>query len=61
MTTFSIYHPQLHSISGSCLLSPQLLGRCRCTCDDDIKMDLKEIGWEGVDWINFAQDRDKWP
>ena len=23
-------------------------------------MDLKEIVWEGVDWINLAQDRDKW-
>jgi hypothetical protein len=26
----------------------------------DIKMDLKEIGWQGVDWIDLAQDRDKW-
>jgi hypothetical protein len=23
-------------------------------------MDLKEIGWEGVDWINLAHDRDQW-
>jgi hypothetical protein len=23
-------------------------------------MDLKEIGWEGLDWIAVAQDRDKW-
>jgi hypothetical protein len=23
-------------------------------------MDLKEIGWESVDWIHLAQDRDKW-
>jgi hypothetical protein len=23
-------------------------------------MDIKEIGWEGVDWINLAQNRDKW-
>jgi hypothetical protein len=27
---------------------------------DDIKMDLLEIGWGGVDWIGVAQDRDKW-
>jgi hypothetical protein len=26
----------------------------------DIKMDLGEIGWGGVDWIVLAQDRDKW-
>jgi hypothetical protein len=23
-------------------------------------MDLREIGWEGVDWIELAQDRDQW-
>jgi hypothetical protein len=27
---------------------------------DNIKMDLLEIGWGGVDWIGLAQDRDKW-
>jgi hypothetical protein len=28
--------------------------------DDNIKMDLREVGWEGVDWIDLAQDRDRW-
>jgi hypothetical protein len=27
---------------------------------DNIKMDLTEIGWDGVDWIDMAQDRDQW-
>jgi hypothetical protein len=27
---------------------------------DHIKMDLREIGWDGGDWINLAQDRDHW-
>jgi hypothetical protein len=27
---------------------------------DNIKMDLTEMGWSGVDWINLAQDRDQW-
>jgi hypothetical protein len=27
---------------------------------DNIKMDLLEIGWGGVDWIGLAQERDKW-
>jgi hypothetical protein len=27
---------------------------------DDIKMDLREIGWDGVDGIDMAQDRDQW-
>jgi hypothetical protein len=28
--------------------------------EDNIKMDLREVGWEGIDWINLAQDRDRW-
>jgi hypothetical protein len=27
---------------------------------DNIKMDLIEIGWDGMDWIDLAQDRDQW-
>jgi hypothetical protein len=27
---------------------------------DNIKMDLREIGWDGMDWIDLAQDRDRW-
>jgi hypothetical protein len=27
---------------------------------DNIKMDLREIGWDEVDWTNMAQDRDQW-
>jgi hypothetical protein len=27
---------------------------------DNIKMDLKAIGWDGGDWIDLAQDRDQW-
>jgi hypothetical protein len=36
------------------------LGRPRCTWVDNIKMDLREIGWDGVDRIDMAQDRDQW-
>jgi hypothetical protein len=36
------------------------LGRPRCRWEDNIKTELKEIGWEGVDWILLAQDRDQW-
>jgi len=25
-----------------------------------IQMDLREIGWEGVDWLHLAEDRDQW-
>jgi hypothetical protein len=27
---------------------------------DNIKMDFREIGWDGMDWIDLAQDRDQW-
>jgi hypothetical protein len=36
------------------------LGRPRYRWVDNIKMDLLEIGWGGVDWIGLAQARDKW-
>ena len=36
------------------------LGRPRRRWDDNIKMDLQEVGCEGMDWIDVAQDRDRW-
>jgi hypothetical protein len=36
------------------------LGRPRRRWVDNIKMDLTEIGWDGIDWIDLAQDRDRW-
>jgi hypothetical protein len=35
-----------------------LIPRCRWV--DNIKMDFREIGWNGMDWIDLAQDRDQW-
>jgi hypothetical protein len=35
-------------------------GRPRRRWVDNIKMDLREIGWDGRDWIKVAQDRDQW-
>jgi hypothetical protein len=28
--------------------------------EDNIKMDLRELGWVGMNWIELAQDRDRW-
>jgi hypothetical protein len=36
------------------------LGRPRRKWVDNIKMDLREIRWDGRDWIDLAQERDKW-
>jgi hypothetical protein len=35
--------------------------RPRHRCEDNIKMDLQEEGCGGTDWIEMAQDRDRWP
>jgi hypothetical protein len=36
------------------------LGRQRYRCVDNIKIDLREIGWSDMDWIDLTQDRDQW-
>jgi hypothetical protein len=36
------------------------LGRPRRRWVDNIKMDRREIRWDGVGWIDMAQDRDQW-
>ena len=36
------------------------LGRPRRRWKDNIKMDLQEVGCEGMDWIELAQDKDRW-
>jgi len=36
------------------------LGRRRRRWEDNIKTDLQEVGCEGMDWIELAQDRDRW-
>jgi hypothetical protein len=36
------------------------LGRPIRRWEDNIKMDLREIGWGGMDWIDVAYDRNQW-
>ena len=36
------------------------LGRPRRRWEDNIKMDLQEVGGDRVDWMELAQDRDRW-
>ena len=36
------------------------LGRPRRRWEDNIKMDLQEVVCEGMEWIELAQDRDRW-
>jgi hypothetical protein len=36
------------------------LRRPRRRWEDNIRMDLREIGWGGMDWIDLDEDRDQW-
>jgi len=36
------------------------LGRPRHRWEDNIKMDLRRVGCRGIDWIELAQDRERW-
>jgi hypothetical protein len=36
------------------------LGRPRHRWEGNIRMDLREIGWEGVDWMQLDEDRGQW-
>jgi hypothetical protein len=36
------------------------LGRSRCRWLDNIRIDLREVGWSDVGWIDLAQDRNRW-
>jgi hypothetical protein len=36
------------------------LGKPKRRWDDNIKRDLREIGWGSMDWIHLVQDRDQW-
>jgi hypothetical protein len=35
------------------------LGRLRRWWENNIKIDFREIGWGGIDWLDLAQDRDQ--
>jgi hypothetical protein len=59
------YYSSLRALANSvCFLITvvhvQPLGRSRRRWENNIKMDQREVGWGGMDWINLAQDRDRW-
>jgi len=45
---------------GEDTLGKEPLGRPKHRWEDNIKMDLQEVGCEDMDWIDLAQDRDRW-
>jgi hypothetical protein len=50
----------VHRVLMGKLEGKRPLGRPRHRWEDGIRMDLREIGWRSVDWIQLAQDRDWW-
>jgi hypothetical protein len=58
---YSMYgNHKRNSIFVGKLVQKRLLRRPRCRWEDNIRTDLRKIGWEGVDWMHLAQDRDQW-
>jgi hypothetical protein len=60
-----IYLDKFHTTFHVCIhnLLPEVnrpLGRPRRRWVGNIKMDLREIGWDGMDWIDLVQNRDQW-
>jgi hypothetical protein len=62
------YHPYLKGVSPirnlrtrhAVVTRDPPMGRPRRRLVDNIKLDLREIGWGGMNWIDLAQDRDRW-
>jgi len=41
-------------------INSNLYSGCRLGWEDNIKMDLQEVGWGGMDWMELTHDRDSW-
>jgi hypothetical protein len=50
----------MYRVSVGKLGGKRPLGRPRCRWEDNIKMDLQEVGCGSIDWIGLTQDRDRW-
>ena len=59
----SAYGGEKRCIKGFLVGKPEEkrpLGRLRRSGEDNMKMDLQEVGRGGLDWIELAQDSDRW-
>jgi hypothetical protein len=51
---------RVHRVLVGKLEGKRPLGRPRCRWEDNIKLDLQEVGGGYGDWMELAQDRDRW-
>jgi len=54
---------EMKSVYRDVMVKPEgkrLFGRPRFRWEDNIKMDLQELGCGGMDWVELAEDRDRW-
>ena len=49
-----------HGVSYVKPIGKRHVGRTKCGCEENIKMDLKEISIKTTNWVHSAQDRDYW-
>jgi hypothetical protein len=64
-SNYKYYHLPHFIFNSHCLLNTDRkwkipLGRPIYRWEDNIRIVLREIGWEGVNWMHLAQDRDQW-
>jgi hypothetical protein len=52
--------PVTLQIFFKCYFIETSLGRPRRRWEDNIKVDIREVGWGGMNWIELAQDRVRW-
>jgi hypothetical protein len=57
-----MHNDELYNLqsSGTKFEGKKSLGKYRSRWEDNFKTDLKEVGWEGVDWSYFTQDGVQW-
>jgi hypothetical protein len=59
MLISGLHKEQLYDLYSS-LEEKKPPGRPRRRWENNIKMDLQNLGWRGVNWIDLVQDRDRW-